>query len=199
MPWPICSRWHTSCRILPAAGLSLQATALTFSRCVSCAVVPTHGRCCSAAAPLQFHPTGSVHERQLCLPCVRQGETCHPPRALECFSADFQGQGEEGKPPTALSGALPPFLWAELQPLFCSTPRGILSPSTMKSVTFKLLYCNLGTFALSAVTRRWAPATQRCIPPHAIANIYRSGSSLHPTVSTLGTTFVLVFSPGSDR
>lgn len=116
-------------------------------------------------------------------------------RALLCR---FPGRGEEEKPP-ALSGALPPFLQAELQPLFCSAPRGILSPSTMKSVTFKLLYCNLGTFGLSAVTRRGAPATQCCIPPRAIANIYRSGSSLQPTVLTLGTTFVLVFSPGSDR
>lgn len=85
----------------------------------------------------------------------------------------FPGRGEEEKLPPRCLG-LPPLLRAELQPLFCSAPRGILSPSTMKSVTFKLLYCNLGTRALPAGSLCWAPTAARCGAPHAITNIDRS-------------------------
>lgn len=59
----------------------------------------------------------------------------------------------------------------------------------MKSVTFKLPYCNLGTSTVAAVTPRWAPSAQRLLILLLV----------QPTVLTLGTAFVLVFSLVSDH
>lgn len=102
---------------------------------------------CSVAAPLHFHRTSGNTEVQFTSSSSTSGTSLLISRAR---------RGGETSP--CIVWALPPFLQAELQPLFCSAPRGVLSPSTMKSVTFKLLYCDLGTCALSVVTRRRAPA-----------------------------------------
>lgn len=86
-------------------------------------------------------PTGSSPA------CARQEQTRHPARAPGT-SPGLRRPGEQPSAPSrrAACGAAPSPR-AQLQPLFCSAPRGILSPSTMKSVTFKLPYCDLGTRA----------------------------------------------------
>lgn len=102
----------------------------------------------------------------LCLTCFHYGNRDTKVRKrgtqLGHFCPNFHGE-KRGRIPTCAVSVPPPFLQAELQPLFCSTPHGILSPSTMKSVTFKLPYCNLGTSTVAAVTPRWAPSAQRLL------------------------------------
>lgn len=98
----------------------------------SAVALPRHSWQCLPAAPL---------------PCARQEQTRHPARAPGT-SPGLRRPGEQPSAPSrrAACGAAPSPR-AQLQPLFCSAPRGILSPSTMKSVTFKLPYCDLGTRA----------------------------------------------------
>lgn len=148
--------------------------------CRTLSVRPARRFCCFAS-PLHSHRTGGNRgTRQGAPPGARftsssrgSGRNVSHTSGTWALLDRFPGrEGEEKLPPHCLG--LPPLLRAELQPLFCSAPCGILSPSTMKSVTFKLLYCNLGTCALPAGSPCWAPTAALHVAPHAIANIDRS-------------------------